>query len=24
VFRHLDETPVTRDVRGQATQGAGR
>ncbi|CAE6685424.1 DHA2 family efflux MFS transporter permease subunit [Burkholderia sp. R-69980] len=24
VFRHLDEAPVTRDVRGQATQGAGR
>ena len=24
VFRHLDEAPVTRDVRRQATQGAGR
>ena len=24
VFRHLDEAPVTRGVRGQATQGAGR
>ena len=24
VFRHLDEAPVTRDMRRQATQGAGR
>ncbi|MFL9885698.1 DHA2 family efflux MFS transporter permease subunit [Paraburkholderia agricolaris] len=24
IFRHLDEAPVTREVRGQATQGAGR
>ncbi|MFM0304933.1 DHA2 family efflux MFS transporter permease subunit [Paraburkholderia sediminicola] len=24
VFRHLDEAPVTREVPGQATQGAGR
>ena len=24
VFRHLDEAPVTREVRGQASQGAGR
>ncbi|MDT8842997.1 DHA2 family efflux MFS transporter permease subunit [Paraburkholderia fungorum] len=24
IFRRLDEAPVTREVRGQATQGAGR
>nr|WP_127837920.1 DHA2 family efflux MFS transporter permease subunit [Paraburkholderia fungorum] len=24
IFRHLDEAPVTREVRGRATQGAGR
>ncbi|MFL9862995.1 DHA2 family efflux MFS transporter permease subunit [Paraburkholderia fungorum] len=24
IFRHLDEAPVTREVRGQATQGTGR